>query len=315
MSRFLSGGLLVLLTAGGRADAQVPAPAVQPAPMIREHAAQKLGPHTWVIPNFETAGVPNVGIVVGSRATLVIETGMGPRNGEIVLREAMALSPNREIYLATTHVHPEHDLGASAFPASTKMIRSRPQERDIEQLGYALAEQFARGNPVRAELLKGAQFRKADISFERQYELDLGGVKVLMMAIGPAHTLGDTVFFVEEDEVLFAGDVVQSSFPSVNPPGSMSSVSAWLDALYHLDRLRAMIIVPSHTRVGDNSMIATYRQILEMLQARATELKLEGRSADAAATVIQAEITAKYPNMAGTNRGAVAARIAYDEAR
>jgi hypothetical protein len=42
--------------------------------------------HTRVIPDFDIVGVPNVGIIVGSRATLVIDTRMGPRNGEIVLR-------------------------------------------------------------------------------------------------------------------------------------------------------------------------------------------------------------------------------------
>ena len=61
-------------------------------------------------------------------------------------------------------------------------------------------------------------------------------------------------------------------------------------------------------------MIAQHREVLEMLQQRAAELKQQGRSADEAAATLQMEITAKYPNMAGTNRAAVAARIAYSEA-
>ena len=35
--------------------------------------------------------------------------------------------------------------------------------------------------------------------------LDLGGVRVRIMWLGPGHTRGDTVMFVEEDRVLFAG--------------------------------------------------------------------------------------------------------------
>jgi len=81
------------------------------------------------------------------------------------------------------------------------MIRSRTQDRDIAESGLALAEQFSR-NPVQAELLKGVQFRKADISFDGDYALDLGGVRVRMTAVGPTHTMGDTVFFVEGDRVL-----------------------------------------------------------------------------------------------------------------
>jgi glyoxylase-like metal-dependent hydrolase (beta-lactamase superfamily II) len=292
--------------------AQQPAPA---APMVRENATQKVAAHTWVIPDFDTGGVPNVGIIVGTRATLVIDTGMGPRNGEIVLRETMKVSRNNELYLATTHIHPEHDLGAGAFPATTKMIRARTQEQDIAQAGLALAEQFSR-NPVQAELLKGAQFRKADITFDGGYQLDLGGVRIRMMSVGPTHTFGDTVFFVEGDAVLFAGDVVMAAFPAVNPAGAAptTSVRAWLAALDHLDALMPKLVVPSHRRMGDASMIAIYKDYFRALQTRAGELKRQGKSADETATLLQTELTAKYPDTVGANRVAAAARIAYAEA-
>ena len=39
-----------------------------------------------------------------------------------------------------------------------------------------------------------------------------------MIAVGPTHTRGDTVFFVEGDNVLFAGDVVMSAFPAFASP-------------------------------------------------------------------------------------------------
>lgn len=61
-----------------------------------------------------------MGIIVGSRPTLVIDTGMGPRVGDIVLREVMSVRRNAEMDLATTHIHPQHDLGAGAFPASPR---------------------------------------------------------------------------------------------------------------------------------------------------------------------------------------------------
>jgi glyoxylase-like metal-dependent hydrolase (beta-lactamase superfamily II) len=298
---------------GVTAGAQQPAAPL--APMIRENATQKVAAHTWVIPDFDTAGVPNVGIIAGSRATLVIDTGMGPRNGEIVLRETMKVSRNAEMYLATTHIHPEHDLGAGAFPASTKMIRSRTQDRDIAESGLALAEQFSR-NPVQAELLKGVQFRKADISFDGDYALDLGGVRVRMTAVGPTHTLGDTVFFVEGDRVLFSGDVVMSAFPAVNPPGAAptSSVRTWLAALDRLDAFMPTLVVPSHRRMGDASMIAMYRDYFQTLQRRAAALKREGKTADETATLLQMEIASKYPDTVGSNRVGAAAGIAYAEA-
>src|SRR5262249_44347719 len=78
----------------------------------------------------------------------------------------------------------EHDLGAQAFPASTKMIRSTDQEKDIAEFGLELAKVFATRSPLHAELLKGADFRKADITFEKDYDVDLGGVKARAMPDG-----------------------------------------------------------------------------------------------------------------------------------
>lgn len=63
-------------------------------------------------------------------------------------------------------------------------------------------------SPTVAELLDGARHRSLGILFAHEVTLDLGGVHVAVTGVGPNHTLGDTVFFVEEDRVLFTGDVV-----------------------------------------------------------------------------------------------------------
>ena len=53
--------------------------------MIKRDAAIKVSDHVFVILDDNVGFVPNVGIVVGDRATLIVDTGMGPDNGAIVL--------------------------------------------------------------------------------------------------------------------------------------------------------------------------------------------------------------------------------------
>src|SRR5580765_3528986 len=105
----------------------------QQDPLVREGATVKVAEHTYVIPDFNIGLVPNVGIVVGSRATLVIDPGLGRRNGETVLREVAKVSKNSELYIASTHYHAEHTTGYVAFPPSAKYINSKVQEADFEQ--------------------------------------------------------------------------------------------------------------------------------------------------------------------------------------
>jgi glyoxylase-like metal-dependent hydrolase (beta-lactamase superfamily II) len=286
-------------------------PAAPPDPMVRESATVKLAEHTYVIPDGNVGGVPNVGIIVGNRATLVIDPGLGRRNGEAVLREVAKVSRHSELYIASTHYHPEHTTGYLAFPPTAKYVNSTVQEAEFAELGQQIIRTFAGRTPVMGELLKDAQRRTADITFERDYTLDLGGVRVRMLVVGPTHTRGDTGFFVEGDGVLFAGDVVMNnSFLAAN---QASSVKAWLAAFDAFEAMQPRTVVPSHGAVGAASLIPTQRAIMQGIQARARELKTQGRSSDDTAMTVQTELQAKYPTWPRAAGIAALARAAYAE--
>jgi glyoxylase-like metal-dependent hydrolase (beta-lactamase superfamily II) len=299
--------LLFALAAVSGLNAQ----ASRPPFMLLAGTAEKLSAHVYAIQDKESRpGVPDVGIIVGSRAALVVDTGLGEANGQIVLAETRKVAPGRQLYLVTTHVHPEHDLGAGAFPASTKMIRSADEEKDIDEFGLQLAQFFAKRSTAEADLLRGANFRKADIRFEQQYDLDLGGVRVHIQALGPNHTRGDTGIFVEPDRVLFAGDVAMAGQPNVsNPPAS--SLDHWLATLDVLAAFKPAVVVPAHGPIGDASYIANYRIYLTSIRDRARVLKQQGRTAEEAVQTITGEMKSRYPN---TGRISAAVSVAYQEA-
>src|SRR5580765_7335654 len=114
-----------------------------PDPLVKENATVKLAAHTYAIPDGNVPLVPNVGIIVGSRATLVIDPGLGRRNGETVLREVAKVSTNTELYIASTHFHAEHTTGYVAFPASAKYINARVQEAEFAEGGLPQIRTFS----------------------------------------------------------------------------------------------------------------------------------------------------------------------------
>src|SRR5262245_4011610 len=95
--------LAVGCLATGAWAAQSPAGQAPAPPLVRENATVKLTDHVWAIPDFNVGLVPNVGIVVGSKATVVVDTGLGPRNGEAIAREMKKLSATGDVYVVTTH--------------------------------------------------------------------------------------------------------------------------------------------------------------------------------------------------------------------
>src|SRR5262245_42899289 len=181
----------------------------QPAPpLVKENATVKIAPHVYAIPDGNVGLVPNVGIIVGSRATMVVDTGLGPRNGATVLREVAKVSSNAELYVATTHYHPEHSLGGAAFPPSAKFVRPAIQQQEMQEVGKTIQNTFANLSPLHKELLDGVEYPRGDILFDKEQQIDLGGVHVRLFTRGPLHTKGDTVVWVEEDRVMFSGDIV-----------------------------------------------------------------------------------------------------------
>src|SRR5580693_5157713 len=107
-------------------------------PMVGENTT-RISDHVWAI-----MGFPNIAIVAGSRATLVVDTGMGPKNGATAARVAARLAPNnRKLFLTTTHFHPEHAAGEPGFPPGTFLIRNARQQAEMEKHGREMIDMFS----------------------------------------------------------------------------------------------------------------------------------------------------------------------------
>jgi glyoxylase-like metal-dependent hydrolase (beta-lactamase superfamily II) len=298
---FFGLGLFGFLAAFGApaARAQETAPMghnqSQPPPLVQEGKTIKVSEHVYVIPDGRVNLVPNIGFIVGSRATLVVDAGMGPRNGQTVLRELAKVNKNTDLYFTTTHFHPEHMTGVQAFPANTIILRPEAQQEEVEKKQPEFIQNFSRRTPDLKALLADVKPRPPDILYDHEAKLDLGGITVRLLWLGPAHTRGDNFVFVEEDGVLFTGDAVISRFFPIFPDADASGKN-WLSILDQLDELHPRIIVPGHGEVGDASLINIERTYLKAVQARTAELKAQGKSADEAEKILSAEFRAKYPN-------------------
>lgn len=307
-------GSILLLAASSLAGAQAQqAPAHVEPPLVKEGTTIKISEHVYLIPDERAPMVPNVGIIVGTRGTLVYDPGMGPRGGQVVLREAQKVSKGKELYIVNSHFHPEHTTGEVAFPPNTRILRAAAQQQDVDEMGMKWVQNFASRSPAIAGVLEGfTGFRKPTEIFEKEKLLDLGGVRVRIVRLGPGHTRGDTIAFVEQDRVLFAGDLAMKDlFPAFATP--QSRATSWLASLDELDKLKARTVIGAHYPVADGSLIGEYRDYLKVLQARVAELKKQGKSSDEVAVQTREEFAKKYPSWAQPLRVHNAATVIYAE--
>ncbi len=283
--------LAVLTTAGAFAQ--------MPQPMVSENTTQ-VSDHVWAI-----MGFPNIAIVVGSRATLVVDTGLGPKNGATAARVAAKLAPNNhKLFLTTTHFHPEHAAGEPGFPTGAILIRNMVQQQEMEKHGQEMIDMFSNMSPGNKELLAGVMLRSPDVTFDQEARIDLGGgVTARLIWFGEAHTKGDELTFVEPDRTLISGDVVQNkTMPMIFGDGG--TPSTWLAVVNKVAGLNAAHVLPDHSAPGDGSLVAEERALISEIRTRALALKRQGMSADDAGKAVSADLKKLHPDWPNTNAAA-----------
>src|ERR1700733_15192548 len=256
----------------------------------------KVSDHVWAI-----MGFPNIAIVVGSRATLVVDTGLGPKNGATVAGIVAKLAPNNtKLFLTTTHFHPEHAAGEPGFPPGTILIRDAVQQQEMEKHGQEMIDMFSSRSAENKELLAGVVLRPPDVTFDHEATVDLGGVTARLLWFGGAHTKGDELTFVEPDRTLISGDVVQNkTMPNIFGDGG--TPATWLAVLDKVAALNAAHVLPDHGAPGDGSLVEAERSLISEIRARALELKHRGVSPDDAGKQISVDLKTRYPDWPNTN--------------
>ena len=264
-----------------------------PAPMIPDVPPEEIGANVYVIPDHRIDLVPNVGIVVGEEAVLVVDTGMGTANGQRVLGRARELAADRPLLLTLTHFHPEHGFGAQELVPDAVLIYNEAQREELAEKGAPFIEMFSGFGPAIAELLADVRLVVPRITYSDEARLDLGGTTVELRYFGPAHTRGDQVVFLPEQRILFAGDLVENRFYPILPDADAHG-SLWIDLLRRLEQLEPAVVVPGHGAVGDVRLIREVRDYLVEVRSRVRELREKGRGLEEIQTALEPEIRGRY---------------------
>lgn len=280
-------------------DAATAAVGTEPVPPVVNGSPEEVADGVFVVPDGRVPLVPNIGIVVGDRAALVVDVGMGVRNGEVVHRLARELAGDRPLLLTVTHFHPEHGYGAQAFRDAT-IVYNREQRDEFRDKGQAYVEMFRTFGPEVAEQLEGVELVAPHVVYDGAADVDLGGKLVQLRTWGLAHTRGDQVVFLPAERVLFTGDLVENRFFSIFPyfPPEDADVDGakWIAVLEELQRLEPEVVVPGHGEVGDAGLIATVHDYLALLQAETRRLAAEGNDADAIIGTLEPQLRERYPD-------------------
>jgi glyoxylase-like metal-dependent hydrolase (beta-lactamase superfamily II) len=186
------------------ATQQPVAPRTDPVPSVDARFPCEIAEDLWIIPDRRIFLVPNIGIVVGKKAALVIDCGLGPQCGKQVIEAAEKIAPGRQLILTQTHAHPEHVFGALPFKNRAQIFLNRQQNEYLVKKGPTLLQLFReRFGDAERELLADAEVVPATDTYDGDRgTLDLGGRQVEFHAIGTAHSPGDQIIWLPKEKDL-----------------------------------------------------------------------------------------------------------------
>jgi glyoxylase-like metal-dependent hydrolase (beta-lactamase superfamily II) len=191
---------------------------------------------------FTAEGDPNVGAIVGPESLLCVDARATPTAAGEWLETLRELTDRPVDYLVLTHYHAVRVLGASAYEAR-HIVAHANTRRWIEERGAEDWESEYRRFP---RLFKDAEsipgLTSPDLVFADALTVLLGDREVQIRYLGGGHTIGDSVVWLPQERVLFAGDLVEAR---ATPYMGDASVAAWqAETLAAAEALRAEALVP-----------------------------------------------------------------------
>ncbi|CAI9411309.1 MULTISPECIES: MBL fold metallo-hydrolase [Aestuariimicrobium] len=235
---------------------------------------QPVADRVWVAVA-EPASV-NIGLVVGDRAVLVVDTGSSPEQGAMIAASAAEHAGRPVTHVVVTHDHFDHFWGLAGFGSEVVSIAHESAHLPTGD-GREVPDGPGEPTPAVPEGLAAATTTVAMVK-----AIDLGGARAEIIHHGRGHTQGDLVVHLPERDVVFTGDLVEvGAEPSFGPDSTVETWAATLDGMLGatLDSTR---FVPGHGSVVDKQVVFEQRANVSTIYGQAEQLVGRGIRLDQA---------------------------------
>ena len=247
----------VLPVHGQQQKAQPPQYRQEPAPV----SVHKISQHVYEVRGGAGA---NCAFIVGDSEVYVIDAKMSDQSAKDMIRAIKETTDKPISSLLITHSDGDHVNGIPGFPEGIDIIAHENSARHMKKANET--------GPVKLPLPNETFFNRMNM-----YN---GSLEINLLYFGPAHTDGDIVIYVPDDNVAILGDVFfkgRDPLIHMHKNGSSKGLAKVLQGIIDLD---ADIYLSGHAEPVKKAEIESLHKSLTDKQDRVKALVKEGKNLD-----------------------------------
>lgn len=112
---------------------------------------------------------------------------------------------------------------------------------EIEEKGEDILERMQKRNRDKS---MSTELSIPDLTFDESYVIELGGERIELLNLGPAHSPGDIVMWLPARKIVIAGDI--AFHQRLLPVFDHTDTAAWIETWDAFEALGATTIIPGH---------------------------------------------------------------------
>lgn len=249
---------------------------------------------------FTAEGDPNSGVIIGDDSVMIIEAQATPRLAHKVIECVRSVTGKPISHVVLTHYHAVRVLGASAFNADQIIMSDMARAMVVERGQEDWDSEFQRFPRLFEghESIPGLTWPTT--TFDGSMSVYLGNRRVDLMHLGRAHTAGDIVINVPDQNVMFTGDIVEYHSACYCGDGHFAD---WGDTLNNIKSFEVDAIAPGRgdALVGQdmvNRAIESTRDFVESTYRPVAKVAARNGSLKEAWDACRAECDPKFSDYA-----------------
>ena len=215
----------------------------------------------------------NLSFVIGETGVLVMNAGDNYLLARAIHDEIHKLTdvPVTAVVLENGQGHAM--LGTSYWQEqAVPVIAHVDAAAEIREYGEAV---LARMQLRNGEKSRHTRLSMPDRTFELELAIDLGGLEVKLMYLGPAHSPGDIVAWIPAKSLVISGDM--AFHQRLLPIFEHTDTAGWIETWERFAALGAEIVIPGHGDPTDMAEVTRYtRDYLVYLREKIAEVIDDG---------------------------------------